>query len=390
MHSDFPVIAETDVAIIGGGLCGCILSYLLGCEGRNICLIEKGNLCGEASGSNAGSIHEQLFTSGSEEDRYEVDRQAQFVQYNIMGTSYWRKLERDLGSSCVDIRQTGGLLVIEADANLERLKYKVGRENEYGGATRIISREELGEIAPYVTEKATGAVLAPHEGKIDILNFLPVLWDGLAKLEVNCLTHTTVLDINPRSTGIDIKTDMGLIKCRQVVLAGGGWNGKLAKMLGWDLKLCVRPIQCTVTEKLPSVITHTLQHATRRMTLKQNHHGNVVIGGGWPGIVRNPVFPPVTKPESIIGALGNAVHVVPAVAGAQVLRSWASYISSPMDGIPVVGQIPGRKECFILATNTFGITLGPLLANLLASIMLRNENTALSRLVAPARPQLQL
>ena len=50
-----------DTAIIGGGIVGCCLAYFLARAGVEVVLLEKHALCSQASGSNAGSIHEQMF-----------------------------------------------------------------------------------------------------------------------------------------------------------------------------------------------------------------------------------------------------------------------------------------------------------------------------------------
>ena len=46
-----------DVVVIGGGLVGCAAAYYLSKCGARVLLIESGDINGEASGRNAGSLH---------------------------------------------------------------------------------------------------------------------------------------------------------------------------------------------------------------------------------------------------------------------------------------------------------------------------------------------
>ncbi|MDH5215796.1 MAG: FAD-binding oxidoreductase, partial [Gammaproteobacteria bacterium] len=49
-----------DVLVIGGGIAGCTTAWYLASEGVDVILLEKGELNGLASGSNAGSLHAQI------------------------------------------------------------------------------------------------------------------------------------------------------------------------------------------------------------------------------------------------------------------------------------------------------------------------------------------
>ena len=63
---------KTDVLVVGGGITGCTLAYLLAKNGTQVTVVEQYDLNTQASGSNAGSIHGQmdygLFEGGRESD----------------------------------------------------------------------------------------------------------------------------------------------------------------------------------------------------------------------------------------------------------------------------------------------------------------------------------
>ncbi|MGY6707176.1 MAG: FAD-dependent oxidoreductase, partial [Rhizobiaceae bacterium] len=68
--------------------------------------------------------------------------------------------------------------------------------------------------------------------------------------------------------------------------------------------------------------------------------------------------------DSLKGNLWVAGHVVPGVAGLNVLRSWAA-MNVDIDGAPIVGPLPGHPGCVVVA-GANGYTLGPLLGRLAA------------------------
>src|SRR3954451_1455933 len=51
--------AETEVAIIGGGLIGCMTAYYLRRRGRRVMVLERGLVGGESSGVSFGSLRLQ-------------------------------------------------------------------------------------------------------------------------------------------------------------------------------------------------------------------------------------------------------------------------------------------------------------------------------------------
>jgi sarcosine oxidase, subunit beta len=58
--------------------------------------------------------------------------------------------------------------------------------------------------------------------------------------------------------------------------------------------------------------------------------------------------------------------IVPQLADAAIIRSWAGTVTYTPDGRPILGEFAGHPGLFAAVCNTYGFTLGPLCALLVA------------------------
>ena len=62
--------------------------------------------------------------------------------------------------------------------------------------------------------------------------------------------------------------------------------------------------------------------------------------------------------------------MVPALAELRVVRSWSGFEAVAPDALPVLGQLPGHDDAYVLACARGGYSQGPALGKLLAELML--------------------
>jgi glycine/D-amino acid oxidase-like deaminating enzyme len=133
-----------------------------------------------------------------------------------------------------------------------------------------------------------------------------------------------------------------------------------------------------VTEAAGPLISGLVAHADRHLTLKQAANGNLIIGGGWTATLDPVHRRPRQLRESLAGNLWVAQRVVPALRKMHVLRSWAA-MNVNIDGAPIVGEHPAMPG-FFNAVSSNGYTLGPLIGQITAELILRGHT---DRDVAP-------
>jgi sarcosine oxidase subunit beta len=361
---------ETDVLIVGGGVTGCAAAYYLAKAGADVTLVERYDLNTQASGRNAGGLHGQIqhepFLGLGEDWAREFGPTLTLMRDAI---ELWRGLPRELGAD-LEVDVCGGLVVAATDASLRDLERKAAIERSFGVGVELLSRDDLQRVAPYVSERMAGGLLCELEGKANPLLAAPALARAAVDRGARLSLRTAVLSIEPTRTGFAVETSGGRIDCGRIVDCRGAEAGSIWVPLGLGLPVERWPIQLSATAAVPPLVSHLVYFAKEKLTLKQAKVGSLLIGGGWPSRVDAQGRLAVD-----VGSLGTnlrlALEVVPAMAGATLLRTWAGVCPGIADQRPVIGEVlPG----FFVAMFPFlGFTGGPIMGSLVARLALGED-----------------
>ncbi|WP_331767701.1 FAD-binding oxidoreductase [Embleya sp. NBC_00896] len=369
-----------DVLVVGGGLLGCALAYHLARAGATVLLIEKDQLNRHASGQNAGSLHFQLEYRMIRHGRHVAERAAEALPLHLDAMRSWESLEDELGEPC-GVRRKGGLMLAESPDQMALLAEKAALETARGLDVELLDAPATHRLAPYLSDRVVGATWCPGEGKANprLATHAYARAAGRFGARIRAATRLTALRHDGRRWLAD--TEPGpRVAASAVVAAAGIWTGEVAAMA--DIRLPVVPVALSmaVTAAAPPLVPHLIQHAGRRLSLKQTDEGNILVGGGWPAkfVQHAGALDLDARPEprldSVFGS-ADAARVVPAVQRLPVLRIWTGATSLTPDQLPILGAVP-RRPGFYVATGGSGFTLGPTYSRLLAELIL-GESTAL-------------
>lgn len=361
---------DADVLIIGGGIVGCALGYFLGRAGIDAVLIERGEPNCEASGANAGSLHLQLtsphFTFLHRKKLKEVA--SELIPLSVAALKMWRDLSTELGRD-IKLKIGGGLMVAETENELRLLQEKARIESKEGLDVEILSRSDLLTLAPYLNEKHVGAELCSNEGKVDPLAATLALVDGAMQFGVVVHRRTELVALCRERTGFKAITTRGTIRCSRLINAAGSFSRSVAAMAGAELPVAVRSQHMNVTEPTRIFITHLIQHAGKRLTLKQAANGSVIVGGGLVAQLDPTSGHVSVLRDSISKNLGTAMGVVPSLGQLDIIRVWANQ-AIITDGIPILGEHPAVPGFYNAVPASSGYTTGPVCAYLLTNLLL--------------------
>ena len=355
-------------AIIGGGITGLCLARCLaeeGAEGTDIAIFDDGRDAG--SSANAGSLHVQIQSRFMQVYPDMVAAVERALPLYCQAVDEWRALSQALPES-IELSVTGGLMVAENAAQLSALERKCAREATLGLPVEMLDRADLDRVAAYLGPRVLGAELCRIEGKMNPLAANRALRRAVLDAGVRIFAGARVDGIEPDGSAYRLHIGGGHVHAERVAIAAGAGAAKLARSLGLTIPVRAETLHMNVTAPVAPLVGHLVQHADRMITLKQLASGHIVIGGGWPAAPAGRGGPPAVLAESLVGNTSLAADIVPAVAGLELLRSWAG-VNPTADGLSILGAADRDPGVFFSIPGDAGYTLGPLVARLVAGLM---------------------
>lgn len=362
-----------DVAIIGGGILGCALAYLLAIDGARVVLLERDQVNSHASGQNAGSLHFQLEYRMISNGEHAARQAAVAMPLHLDAAHRWAELARDVPG--LEVAQDGGFMVAHDARTAELLLDKAALEQQYGLAVELLDGPAAQRRAPYLSDDMIAASFCAVEGRADARTAAPALARAAMAQGARIRTRMPVQAIDRDGRHWKLQTPAGSVRASQLVLAAGVWTAELGKMLGARLAVEILAMIMTVTTRARAFMPHLVQHAGTRLSLKQTAEGNVLIGGGWPARLHTDDDgnaqlhrKPTVVGSSVAQNMRAAVASVPAIAALTALRTWVGATTVAPDQLPLVGPVPGATGVYV-ATGGSAFTLGPTFAQALRRLV---------------------
>jgi sarcosine oxidase subunit beta len=367
------VAASADVLVIGGGVTGCAAAYYLARAGARATLVERHDLNTQASGRNAGGLHGQIqheaFDEHGEAWAREFGPALSLMQESI---ELWLGLASELEAD-LEVSLCGGLLLAATDEQMRDVERKAAVDREFGAEVELLSRDDVRRVAPYVSERMVGGLLCRFEGKANPLLAAPAFARAAAERGARLLLRTEVHAIDATSAGFRVATSAGAIECGCILDCGGAEAGRVSSLVGVELPVESYPIQVSVTEAVPPLVEHLVYFAGGRLTMKQARVGSLLIGGGWPARVDADAGRLGIDVRSLGANLRLALEVVPRVAGASLLRTWAGICPGLADGRPLLGELDAAPGFFVAMFPFVGFCGGPIMGKLGAALALGED-----------------
>ncbi|MGL4442495.1 MAG: NAD(P)/FAD-dependent oxidoreductase, partial [Alsobacter sp.] len=237
---------EVDVLVVGGGIVGMAAALDLARDGRAVAIVDDGRHSGTTA--NAGSLHVQMqsrFIRLYPDLAPNVERS---LPLYVAGAARWRELAQELGAD-MEIKQSGGLMVAEDEAQFSFLAAKCARERALGLDVHMLDRAELSRIAPYLGDAVHGAELCREEGKLSPLKANEAVRKALDTLGVLRLGETRVASIARDGAGLlavlEGRTG-GALRAGKVMLASGSGTAALAAALGVRIPTEAEPLHMNI------------------------------------------------------------------------------------------------------------------------------------------------
>lgn len=346
-----------DAAVIGAGVMGCSTAFHLAQGGMRVALIDRGQLCREASGVNAGTLTLHM-------------TRAALVPYAMKAWEMWMTAEQWLGASVL-ATHAPGLTLAFTEAECEMLEQRAAARREYGADIRVLTPSQALEFEPGLNPRLLKAAYCDIDGFATAYLTGRAFRAGLNAHGVTIHENSPVSAVDRRDGVFGIVCEPGrVVHARRIVLAGGVWIEPMLAWLGVTIPIKTLINQLTITERMRPVMRTVMSVANGLLSLKQFANGTVLIGGGWQGIGDRERGGVEAIPENLIGNMRLARYVIPALAEGRIARVWLGLEAETADAMPIIGDVPGVENAYVVGSAHSGYTSGPFMGKIIAQHIL--------------------
>ncbi|WP_203333709.1 NAD(P)/FAD-dependent oxidoreductase [Planococcus beigongshangi] len=341
-----------DIAIIGSGVVGSSIAYHLSeSRQKEIIVIDKGFPLSGTSGSTQAWVWVHNKSP------------SWYGELSMYSAELYPFLEKKIGD--VEYKRTGGIAPFFDEEDREKALKLAEKQAEVGIKVEVLNRNQVLEKEPVLSSKIAGATYSSIDGNVNPFRLVELYIKAAKKNDVKFSFYNPVIDIKKESGFFRITTkNEGTYTAEKIILAGGPWTKELGSFLGIDIPVKQVRGQILVTEPLAPLFRHTIAG------MRQTDNGEVLIGYSKEEVG----YDRRTTMEVIQDTAKMAVDYIPALANANLVRSFSGVRVIPEDGFPIVGEISNIKNAYLAVMHS-GVTLSPLVGTLMAELLLEGETS---------------
>lgn len=344
-----PVLAESDVVVVGAGAVGTSIACHLARRGAAVTLVDRRYVCAETSSATFGLVWVQSKVPEP------------YTRLSRLSSDLYPELVAALDED-VEYRRPGGIRVAFSDRELADLAVLAERQRRAADLEiEVLDGPALRRLEPALGPEVVGGSFCRQDGHVNALALVNALARAARRAGARVLSRTAVTGIQRRDGAVSaVETERGLIRTRHVVNAAGVAAPEICRMVGVTLPIVPCRGQVLVTQALPRLLDHPLNHVRQSPAT-----GVVFCGetGEFAGLDTG------TTLEAAREVAWRAIRTIPALAGAQALRVFAGLRPWPPDGVPFFGPVRGVPG-FYVAVGHSGITLAAVYGKVLSELIL--------------------
>tara|TARA_B100001057_G_scaffold195185_2_gene195976 strand:+ start:1047 stop:2129 length:1083 start_codon:yes stop_codon:yes gene_type:complete len=351
------------ILVVGSGIVG--TSIALSCLklGADVVVLEQEKLGGAASSKSFGWINASF-----------ADSPAYFELRNAAVKAF-RNLKTEINLK-ESVRWQGTLWWEESGQELKKQFYSLV---DRGYAAKLLNNNEIKSLEPILKDVPEEAILTRLEGAAEAdrvaLTMLRKITDEGGKVISGCSVTGLKIEKGHISS---VHTNIGEITCDMVAIATGAAAQKGLDGFDWKLPMNNKKGLIVQTCPVPDKINHVLM--TNDVHFKQNVDGTLTAGEIYSGDLDEGVVA-LDLASDVLLRISKKLHLT---ADLNPTNIQIGVRPVPIDGFPVVGNIMGQRGVFVAVMHS-GVTLAPLIGQLLALEMLQISESPLLNSFRPSR-----
>jgi len=352
---------RTKAVVIGGGIAGCSTLYHLTQEGwSDVVLVERNELTSGTTWHSAA----QVTNFGMNQT---------MVGLKSHSIALYRELAEDPDYPINYHHGDGGIRLAGTEAQMEGYRHFASMARGMGVDFEVIDNAECARRHPLIaTDNMVGGLWDPLDGDIDPAQLCQALARRARKAGAEVYRNTPVTGLTQHSDDTwSVHTQQGDIDCDVVINAGGYRVNEVGAMMGVQHPVTSMEHQYFLTGEIPAI-----RDAGHRMPLircpisdyycRQEKNG-LLVGfyeqgcktWGLDGI--DPNFVNALCPDDldrVTDVLEGAFERMPALAEVGIHTVVNGPITYTIDGAPLVGPVPGKRNAFCIIGLRAGLGEG--------------------------------
>jgi sarcosine oxidase subunit beta len=323
--------AHAEFVIVGAGVMGASLAWHLAERGAGrILVLDRGHAGCGASGRSSALIRMHY-------------AHAPEVALARLSLDYFTGWRERLGRPD-HFRRTGYVRIV-SPSETEHLRANVAMQREQGVNTRLVTGEELRELAPdWHVDDVELAAFEPDSGYGDgatvASDFLERARERGVEYRPRCAVRALQLN-GERVVGVG--TERGPVAAGIVIVAAGAWSRGLFATANVTLPLTSEHHDVVVlVRRTGSRACPACGDSVHRIYFRPEGEGLVLVGGFSGPRSEDPVpEEPEASPESVAEKVERAGRRMPELLDAGIVRAVSGYYTMTPDTRALLGPVPG-------------------------------------------------
>lgn len=352
-----------DVIIIGAGITGSAIARELSRYKVTACVLEKK----EDVGCGATKANSAIVHAG-----FDAAHGSLMAKMNVAGNLMMDKLIKDLD---IPYRKNGSLVVCLSDEDWPKLQelYERGVSNGVE-ELRILTKEEVLEMEPNLSENIVGALYAPTAGIICPFNLTIALAENANQNGIQFFFDTEILDIEKLEEGYLVKTNQNEFMARYLVNSAGVYADKIHNMVS-SHKITISPRRgdyLILDKAVGTYVNKTIFTVPGKLgkgvLISPTVHGNLIVGPT--AIDVEDKESTATTKEGLDEVIKKAGMIVKHLPVRQVITSFAGLRAHEAGHEFIIGEAEDAKG-FIDAAGieSPGLTSAPAIGVMVADLL---------------------
>lgn len=313
-----------DVAVIGAGICGAAVAYMLAGYDLDVCVIEaKDDVAKGTTRANSAIIH-----AG-----YDPEPGTLMAESNVYGNTLAGEICERLG---VHFKRIGSLVIALCEDDLKTLEtlYERGVKNGVPDI-KLLSASEVHAMEPNLSGEVCGALLAPSAGIVNPWQYCIAMCNFAYKNGAEFLLNSPVTGIDKIEGGYRIHAGSRTVDARYIVNAAGLHCDEVNSLVGGS-EFTVKTVRGeyylldkSEGERVKHVIFQCPSKVGKGVLVAPTVHGNLIVGPNAEDIIDRDDVATTLSGQDAVRVL--AVKSCPDISFRDNIRNFAgnrSYIES--------------------------------------------------------------